>query len=403
MSKRKLTVLFVFLLVSSNIITFTYTNVSSIKNENRVIMSRREYDEIYDIINNNAKLLRVENLIGEMFLEEVEDDILLEGKLRGLVDALGDPYSQYLNEDEYGILMEDSSGVYGGIGVIVSPGDDNLITVVSPIEGTPGDRAGLKSGDKIIMVNGKEYTADNMNEAVKNMKGDPNTAVQITIVRKGRSGERETLEIEIIREEIKLETVNWKLVDENIGYIRISSFDELTYEDFKLALRELEKKQVQGIVLDLRNNPGGLLDSCINIANELLKGGDIVYTQDRTLERQYFRANRSGSDIPLTVIINRGSASASEILAAAIKDNNRGLIVGETSLGKGIVQRIRPLSDGTALKLTESEYFSPKGTKIHGLGVKPDIEVELPEDIEFIGVENIGKDIQLQVAIEKLK
>lgn len=403
MSKRKLTVLFVFLLVSSNIITFTYTNVSSIKNENRVIMSRREYDEIYDIINNNAKLIRVENLIGEMFLEEVEDDILLEGKLRGLVDALGDPYSQYLNEDEYGILMEDSSGVYGGIGVIVSPGDDNLITVVSPIEGTPGDRAGLKSGDKIIMVNGKEYTADNMNEAVKNMKGDPNTAVQITIVRKGRSGERETLEIEIIREEIKLETVNWKLVDENIGYIRISSFDELTYEDFKLALRELEKKQVQGIVLDLRNNPGGLLDSCINIANELLKGGDIVYTQDRTLERQYFRANRSGSDIPLTVIINRGSASASEILAAAIKDNNRGLIVGETSFGKGIVQRIRPLSDGTALKLTESEYFSPKGTKIHGLGVKPDIEVELPEDIEFIGVENIGKDIQLQVAIEKLK
>lgn len=403
MTKRKLTLVFIIILISTNIVTFAYTNIYTIKNEDRVIMSRREYDEIYDIMNKNSKLFMVESLIEDMFLENVEDDILLEGKLKGLVEALDDPYSQYLSEDEYGILMEDSSGVYGGIGVIVSPGEDNLITVVSPIEGTPGDRAGLRTGDKIVMVNGKEYTADNMNEAVKNMKGDPNTSVEIRIIRKDRDGESESIDIEIIREEIKLETVNWDIVDENIGYIRISSFDELTYEDFKLALGEVKKKQVRGIVIDLRNNPGGLLDSCINIANQLLKGGDIVYTQDKTMERQYFRANKSGTDIPLAILINQGSASASEILAGAIKDNNRGIIVGETSYGKGIVQRIRPLGDGTALKLTESEYFSPNGTKIHGIGVTPDIFVELEEDIVFIGVENIEKDSQLQRAIEAIK
>ncbi len=185
-----------------------------------------------------------------------------------MVQTLEDPYSQYLTADEYAALTEQTSGIFGGIGVIVTPGDDNLITVVSPIEGTPGERAGIKPGDKIIKVNGTEYYAENMDAAVKVMKGKPNTKVTLTIMRRDKEGNNQTIDMDITREEIRLETVKSNIIDDNIGYIKLTSFDELTYDDFVKDLRNLEKSEVEGLIIDLRNNPGGLLNVCANIADE---------------------------------------------------------------------------------------------------------------------------------------
>ena len=255
--------------------------------------------------------------------------------------------------------------MYGGIGVVVTPGEDNLITVVSPIEDTPGERAGIKPGDKIIKVDGEEFTADEMDEAVKKMKGQPDTSVTITILRTDKNGNNQQIDLKIVREQIRLQTVKSDVIEGNIGYIKISSFDELTYDDFKKQLDSLMNKNISGLILDLRNNPGGLLDVCVDIADELLGEGIIVYTQTKDGEKQYEYSNKKHVDIPLVVLVNEGSASASEILAGAIKDHNRGVLIGNKTFGKGIVQRIRQLKDGSGFKLTVSEYFTPKGINIH--------------------------------------
>lgn len=403
MSKKKLTVLFLVLLIITNIITFGFTNLATVQINNKVIIPKGEYEEIYSVYQDFSKVLILENMIKENYLRDVDDNNLLEGQLKGMVESLKDPYSQYMTAEEYKSFHEQSAGIFGGIGVIVTPGDDNFITVVSPIEDTPGERAGLKPGDKIIKVNGEEFTADEMDEAVKVMKGEPNTEVTLSIMRKDKKGENKILEIVIIREEIRLVTVKSEIIDDNIGYIKITSFDELTDEDFKNALNSLEKSRVDGLVIDLRYNPGGLLNVTSNIADELLGDVDIVYTETKDGEREYIRSKKSMTNLPLVVLINEGSASASEILAGAIMDHDRGEIIGTTSFGKGVVQRIRPLKDGSALKLTISEYFTPNGINIHGIGIEPDIVVELPEDIEEIGIGNIEEDLQLQKALEVLK
>ena len=347
-----------------------------------------------------SKVSYVENIIRENYLRDVEEEALLDGQLRGLVQSLEDPYSQYLTVDEFQSLAEQTSGMYGGIGVIVTPGEDNYITVVSPIEDTPGDRAGLKTGDKILAVDGVEYTAENMDAAVKVMKGEPNTNVIITIMRRNNDGSTETKDIEITREIIRLVTVKSHILDDKIGYIKITSFDEITYDDFKADLSELLRRDVKGLIIDLRNNPGGLLDVCADIADELLGEGVIVYTETKDGEREYLRSDKSQTKLPLVVLINGGSASASEILSGAVRDHNRGELIGTTTFGKGVVQRIRQFDDGSGIKLTISEYFTPNGDNIHGIGIEPDIVVELPEDIEGIGVEYIDDDTQLLKAME---
>lgn len=403
MSKKKLTVIFLILLILTNLITFGFTNISTIQMDKRVIIPRGEYEEIYSVYRDFSKVLVLENLIKESYLREVDDAKLIDGQLKGMVESLKDPYSQYMTAEEYDSFHQQTSGIYGGIGVIVTPGEDNFITVISPIEDTPGEKAGIKPGDKIIKVDGKEFTADEMDEAVKLMKGEPNTKVTLSIMRKNKKGENKILDIDITRREIRLVTVKPNIIDDNIGYIKITSFDELTDEDFKKSLKSLEKSGVEGLVIDLRYNPGGLLDVTANIADELLGEVDIVYTQTKDGEREYLKSKKSKTELPLVVLINEGSASASEILAGAIKDNNRGELIGTTSFGKGVVQRIRPLQDGSALKLTISEYFTPNGINIHGIGIEPDIKVELPEDIEEIGINNIQEDTQIQKALEVLK
>lgn len=403
MSNKRRVTLVVALLIVTNVITFGLTNIMAIQFNGKVVLPKAEYEELYSVYKNFSKILYVEDMVKDNYLREVDESKFLDWQLKGMVQSLNDPYSQYLTVEEYRALSEQTSGVFGGIGVIVTPGDDGLITVVSPIEDTPGERAGIKSGDKIIKVDGVEYLAVDMDEAVKIMKGKPGTKVVLTIMRKDKEGKNKVIDKEITREEIRLVTVKSNIIDDNIGYIKLTSFDELTYEDFVRDLKKLERAKVEGLIIDLRNNPGGLLNICADIADELLGEGDIVYTEDKHGRREYLRSKKSQTDLPLVILVNGGSASASEILAGAIKDHNRGELIGTKTFGKGVVQRIKELPDSSGLKLTISEYFTPNGTNIHGIGIEPDIIVELEEGVEEIGADNLGKDNQLQKALEVLK
>lgn len=400
MSKKKATTFTIILVLVTNIATFTISNLLPIPLNKKVIIPKNEYEELSAVYKKYSKAMTIEESIKKNFLKDVKDEKLMDGQLKGMLESLEDPYSTYMTKAEFNDFMEHTKGVYGGIGVIVSPGEDNLITVVSPIEDTPGEKAGLKTGDKIIKVDGKEFTADKMDAAVKLMKGKPGTDVNLTILRKDKDKKAENLELKIKREEIRLKSVKAQMLEDKIGYIKITSFDDLTYKDFKKEFEVLEKDEAKGIILDLRNNPGGLLDVCADIADEFLGEGTIVYTEDKNGEREYLNSDKGKTDLPLVVLVNEGSASASEILAGAIKDTDRGVLVGTKTFGKGIVQRIIKLPDGSGYKMTVSEYFTPKGTNIHGIGIKPNVEVKLPEDVDIIGPENLNEDIQLKKAIE---
>lgn len=403
MSKKKVLILLLAVVIVTNIFTFGITNLMSVTFNNKAYVSLPEYNKLKSVYDEYSKVISVKNYVEENYLRDIDEDKMMEGQLKGVLNSLDDPYSTYMTEDEFASLMEETSGSFGGIGVVVTPGDDNLITVVSPIEDTPGERAGIKSGDKIIKVDGEEFLAENMDEAVKVMKGEPDTEVVLTIMRPEKDQESQTFDLDITREIIRLETVKSSIVDDNIGYIKITSFDDLTYRDFKAELDGLGEKNIKGLVIDLRNNPGGLLSRTVQIADELLGKGDIVYTQTKDGTRFYEKSDKDMVDYPLAVIINGGSASASEILSGAIKDNERGTLVGTTTFGKGVVQRLHDLPDGSGIKLTISEYFTPNGINIHGIGIDPDIEVELDEEVEIIGVDNIENDNQLQKAVEEVK
>jgi carboxyl-terminal processing protease len=403
MSKRKLVVIFVALLMITNLATLAIGNFVSVVMGNRVILERSEFEELNEVYEENIKIQQVKQVIDEMYLWEYDQEDLYEGQIKGMVDALGDPYSVYMTKDEYESFNIETDGIYGGVGIIVTPGEDDLITVVSPIEDTPGERAGIRTGDKIIKVEGKEYFSETMDEAVSLMRGEPDTDVQITIMRRDKDGNTETFDLNIRREIIRLQSVKSGVVQEDIGYIRLTAFDNLTYEDFRKALMDIQSKNVKGIVLDLRSNPGGLLNVSVDIADELLGEGTVVYTEDKYKQRQYEESDSKMVDLPLVVLVNEGSASASEILAGAIRDLDRGTLVGTTTFGKGLVQRIRDLPDGSGIKVTVAEYFTPDGINIHGTGIEPDVVVELNEDVEGIGLDYLDQDNQLQKAIEVLR
>ncbi len=403
MSKKKAIAIMVVLVILSSVLTFTLSNMMALQVGGKVIIPKAEYTELKSMYTDFSKIIGIEKYIESNYLRDLDHEKAVDGQLKGLVQSLEDPYSQYLTAEEYASFTQQTSGIYGGIGVIVTPGDDNYITVVSPIEDTPGERAGLKTGDKILKVNGEEFYADTMDKAVKVMKGEPNTPVTLTIGRKDKENKNNIFDVEIVREEIRLVTVKSNVIDDNIGYIKLTSFDELTYDDFKVSLNELEAKGVNGLIIDLRNNPGGLLSITANIADEFLGVADIVYTETKDGTREYLRSNKGKTDLPLVLLVNGGSASASEILAGAMQDLKRGELVGTTTFGKGVVQRIKPLPDGSGIKLTVSEYFTPNGTNIHGIGIVPDVVVELDEEVEEIGIDNIDNDNQLQKALEVLK
>lgn len=346
-----------------------------------------------------TQIAQLEDFVRKHYLYEVTDKQLLEGELKGVVSGLNDPYSEYYTKEEYDRLMDFTTGKFFGIGVVITKGEDNLITVISPIKGSPADVAGVKAGDKILKVADQEFSGDKLQEASNLMKGKKGTEIKITLLRK--TGETEDLTIK--RDEIRVDTVNSELIG-NIGYIDILQFDEMTSKDFEKNLKELESKNVEGIILDLRGNPGGVVTSAAEIADLLLPKGNIVYAETKNGKRDFeFDSDENYYSAPLVVLVNEGSASASELLSGALKDYKRATIVGKKTFGKGIVQTAVRFPNGDGIKLTTSEYFLPSGKSIHKLGVEPDVEVELNKDTKGIGPNFKDTDNQLQKAIEILQ
>ena len=348
----------------------------------------------------------LKSLIDNNFLFDYKEEDLYEGSLKGMFANLGDPYTQYYSKDEFSKLMETLDGRYKGIGVLVQASKEGFIKVVQVFDGSPASEAGLKEGDYIIKVEGKEYSADQMEEAVAIMKGEEDTNVKITVRRMKEDGKNfEDIDMDVARRDVKVDTIDESLLgirDKKIGYIHIKSFDDVTGEDFEDSYKKLKEAGMEGLVLDLRNNPGGSLDVCLDIADKFLDKGVIVTTEDKNGEVITEESDEDKDDIPMTVLVNENSASASEILSGALKDRDRAKIIGKNTFGKGIVQKLFPLEDGSGAKITISEYHTPSGAKINKVGVEPDIEVENSEEGLEISKDNLSKDDQFKKALQVL-
>lgn len=361
-----------------------------------------EDDYSYDKIVEKLSLLKM--LIDTYYLDEVDPENFATGIYRGFIASLNDPYSTYYTKEEYSNLLESSSGVYYGIGAVVSQDvKTGIITVVKPYEGTPAYNAGLLPNDIIYKVNGEEVTGKDLTEVVSKIKGKEGTEVVITIY---RDGVDEPMDFTIVRQKINIPTIEFEMLDSRnkIGYIQITEFDEITVSQFSDAVSQLERKGMKGLIIDVRDNPGGLLNSVVKILDRLIYKGLLVYTEDKNGQREEKYADDSKQfNKPIVVLINENSASASEIFAGALQDYEKATIVGTTSFGKGIVQSVIPLTDGTAVKLTISKYYTPKGRNIHGTGITPDVEIELDEELKKMVTIPHDQDNQLQKAIEIIK
>ena len=348
-----------------------------------------------------------------LYREAIQSDYLFPykkedletGIYKGLFWGLKDPYSEYYTAEEYKRLMEDTTGKFAGVGLVITAGEDNLITVVSPIATTPAAKAGLKAGDKIVEVDGQAYAGKELQEATEHMRGKPKTSVELTVQRV-INGKTQTSHVKLVREMIEVDTVIGELMPDNIGYLQISSFEQVTAKDFKKEWEALEKQGAKKFIIDLRNNPGGLLTSCEEIADALLGKATIVTTVDNKGKKEASTSDEAQYKEPLVVLANGGSASASEILLGALRDNKRAKSVGEKTFGKGIVQQIYPLGENGkdgGFKLTMAEYLTPNGEKIHGKGITPDIVVKAPEQAKGMGPDFLKEDPQLQRALQEVK
>ncbi len=352
--------------------------------------------------NRDSKIERIETLIRQRFLYDVDTDELEEYIYKGIMAGLGDPYSAYYTEEEFADVMEDTEGVYYGIGVQATQSYDTMeSTIVQVYENSPAEEAGLKKGDIICEVNGENVQSQDLNEIVSKIKGEEGTTVHLKCY---RPDTEEYVEMDVERRSVEMDTVTSEMLGDQIGYIQITSFDGVTADQFKDALSELESQNLAGLVIDLRDNLGGLVDSVVEIADWMLPEGTIVYTEDKNGEGESYESDEEHQFTkPLAVLVNGYSASASEIFAGAIKAYGTGTLVGTKTFGKGIVQNIIPLEDGSAVKMTVSRYFTPDGICIHEEGIEPDLEVELPEELESKAVLTQEEDVQLQEATKAVE
>lgn len=336
-----------------------------------------------------GKFLKVLSIIKSRYVEEIPIANLMSGAVKGLVEGLNDPHSVYMDAKIYKEFQIETEGSFGGVGIVIGLKEGKGLTVIAPIEGTPGERAGIKSGDVILQINGQDTKDMQQDEAVAKIRGPEGTQVSLTI---RRDGEKELRNFTVTRANIQLKTVNAKMLDNGIGYIRISTFNESTSNDFVKAYNDLGKQGMKTLILDLRDNPGGLLNECIKVSRNFIPKGTIVSVAGRDGKMEVYTSDLEQVKYPMVVLVNGGSASASEIVAGAVQDTKAGTIIGTKTYGKGSVQTIFDLSDGTAVKLTIAKYFTPAGRSINGTGIEPDIAITNPE----------GKDLQLSKAIEIL-
>lgn len=346
------------------------------------------YEDMLKVYKKYSKLEEIYSYIDENYYTDVDDDKLMEGIYSGLVKALDDPYSSYMSKDKFKEWNSDISGEFGGIGVTFTKDDNGEFLIVSVIDDTPAYKAGIRAGDTIEAVDGKTY--EDMNDIVAVIRGKEGTSLKLTYK---RDDSKKT--VTIVRDTIQIESVKSEVRKDNIGYIRISSFIETTAEDFKKALSEMESAKVKGMVIDIRNNGGGLVNEGLEVADELLGKCTLVCYVDNKGNKTYSYSDKDKTDIPYVLLVDGATASTSEILTAAVKDNNGGKIVGTKTFGKGIIQNTSQFKDGSALKLTVMQYLSPDGNEIHKKGVKPDYVVKLKK--------NDDTDYQLNKAVELLK
>lgn len=344
------------------------------------------------------KMMAIEDVIEKYYLEDMDAQTLEDGIYAGMIDSLGDPYSAYYSAEELQEMEQDVEGIYYGIGAYVGiDAATNLPVISGVIEGTPAEESDLRDGDIIYMVDGTSTQGMDTDDVVALIRGEENTTVHLTLV---RNGEEDYVEVDVTRRKVESPTVNYEMMENDIGYIQITEFDQVTIDQFTEALAVCKGSDMKGLVLDLRSNPGGSLNVVCEIARKLLPEGLIVYTEDKYGQKEELTCDGTNEiQVPVVVLVNGYSASASEILAGAIQDHEKGILMGTKTFGKGIVQRVISLSDGSAVKLTISTYYTPNGKDIHGVGIEPDEVVEFDADLYY----DEGIDNQLEAAVKYLQ
>ncbi|TYB33772.1 MAG: S41 family peptidase [Flexistipes sinusarabici] len=361
--KKLIPILFAFVIITASVFaTFTVkiTDVYAAKEESRY----QNLETLTDAI----------NIIEKNYVEDVKMETLIQGAVKGMLSEL-DPHSSYLTPEMFKEFKVETKGEFGGLGITISI-KDNILTIISPIEDTPADKAGLQAGDKIIKIEGKPTTNITLEEAVDKLRGKPGTKVTITIFREGKD---KPFDVTITRDIIKIKAVKSKVID-NLGYIRLTQFKQEASKETSKALKKLEEQNVEGLILDLRNNPGGLLSEAVRVSSIFLpEDKTVVYTKDRDGTEKHLKTRDTEANeekLPMVVLINEGSASASEIVSGALQDYKRALVIGQTSFGKASVQTIIPMGNDSAIKITTARYYTPNGQSIQNVGIKPDIMVK---------------------------
>lgn len=399
--KRFKTYKIVMLVILVAFITFLLTTIGMYQYFTKsgfgksLITSSNTNNEIADTLNKYRKI------IDKYYLGDIDEEKLKEGAIKGYIEGLDDKYTEYISKDDMQEYIADTTGNFVGIGIyMVQDTNTNRILVLSPIKGGPAEKAGIQPGDYILEVDGVEYKGDQMSVAAAKIKGEANTKVKIKVLRNN-----ETKEYELTRENIKLNPVEGKVLENNIGYIEFSSFDEGTAEEFKTKYEELQKQGIKSLVIDLRNNGGGIVSEALKIADYILNKDDVIlYEVDKNNKETVEKSeNDPIINMPIVVLTNGNTASSSEILAGALKDHGKAKIVGEKTYGKGVIQQLLTMPDGSGLKITSEEYLTPNKTKLNKVGIEPDEKVSLPDTVKNVLNVEQKDDTQLQKAIELLK
>lgn len=397
MKKEKIQKIYksIMLIILTAAITFIITSISMYQSLGKGTVKYIASDTI------GRTFQTFHSFIEKHYLGEMDDNAMLESAIKGYVEGLNDEYSEYITKEEMEEYMQDTTGKYVGIGIYIAANTQtNQIVVLMPMKGSPAEEAGLKSGDVITKVDGVAYTGETLSEASSALKKEEGTKAQIEILR-----DDEVLNFEVERREVKINHIETEVLENKIGYMEIATFDEGCYQEFKQKWEELKAKNVTSLIIDLRNNGGGIVQEATNIADMMVeKDKTLLITASKNKEENRTKAKQEKEiDLPIVILVNENTASSSEILTAAIKENNSQVtVVGTNTYGKGVIQTIFNLTDGSGIKLTTSEYYTPNHNVINKVGIKPDIEVEFPEEENLYTVEQ-EKDTQLRKAIELLK
>ena len=390
----------IMIVAISVFLTFMVTSISLYKYflNNPISITSKSSSSSKDIA---GTLQKYKEIIDKYYLGDVDEEKLKEGAIKGYIEGLGDPYTEYISADEIEDYLSDTMGNFVGIGIyMVKNTEKGKIQVLAPIKGSPAEKAGIQAGDLILTVDGVDYSADEMTIASNKIKGEEGTTVTIEVLRG-----TETKKYELKREKVKVNQVEGKVLSNNIGYINFTSFDETTADDFKAKFEELNKQGIKSLIIDLRNNGGGIVDQALQIADYVAdKDSVLLYEVDKNNKETVKKAKTDPIiNMPIIILTNENTASASEILAGALKDLGKAKTVGTTTYGKGVIQQILKLSDGSGLKVTIEEYQTPNRSKIHKIGIAPDEEVKLPDSVTNVLNVTESEDTQLQKAIEMLK